>query len=157
MNIFPRPQKLTIEQIARIPFFNDLKDEYLVELAEVMTLHRFEANKYVFKEGDDQNSIYFIIEGSVKVLKNSKDDQEELLAELKTPQIFGEMALISHGRRSASVITSTELVVAELTYYSFEKLINSKPKLAVNIIKKIANTLNTRLKQINTAYINTIY
>ncbi|MFH0702906.1 MAG: cyclic nucleotide-binding domain-containing protein [bacterium] len=149
MEIISYSNKLTERDVARIPFFYDVREDDLEKLAEILNLRKFNANQYIFKEGDIQTGMYFIMDGTVKVLKKNDKGNEVLLAELQAPQIFGEMALIDRGRRSASVITLNDLIVAELTWDNFENLLVTKPKIAVHIIRKIALTLSLRLRNVS--------
>ena len=144
----------SLDDLAQIPFLNDLPDNQLEILAEVMNKKYFASNDYVFREGDAFSSVYFLIKGSVKILKKVPDlAEQKMLAELRAPQLLGEQALISHGKRSAAAYAMEPLMVAELTYQDFEMLIEKHPRLAVNIIKKIANIISVRLKTLNAKYV----
>lgn len=150
-------KELTIDEIARIPFFNDLNDADLKILSEMLEFYHYEKNKYIFKEGEIQDSLFFITDGSVIVLKNTEDGSQEQLAKFNAPQVIGEMALISPGTRSASIMTIMPVTVARFGCSSFEKIIKRKPELAINILRKAGNTVSTRLKKANQAYVKIIH
>ena len=149
--------QLTIDEIAQIPFLNDLPDNELEILLEMLELFHYEENKFIFKEGETQDSMFFMVEGSVNVLKRTEDGMEEILAKLQAPQVIGEMALVSPGKRSASVKSLTPLVVIRFGCSSFERIIKKKPELAVKIIRKVADTVCTRLKKANNNYVKVIH
>ena len=149
--------EVTTQQLLKLPFFYDASKDDLEYLLEFLNVKKFEPNRYVYKEGDESKSIFFILDGSVKVKKKISAGEEELLAEIEAPQIIGEMAIISPERRSTSVISLTNLIVAELSCESFEELIHLRPKFTVSMIKKIANALNLKLKKQNIPYINIFY
>jgi CRP-like cAMP-binding protein len=142
--------------VAKIPFFYDVMGEDLDKLANILEQKSFKADQLVFNEGDEQTGMYFILEGEVQILKKNIRGKQELLTVLCAPQIFGEMALIDRGRRSASVIAQTELVTAELTRENFEVFMDEEPALAVHIIRKIAHTLSLRLRKVSASYANVI-
>lgn len=150
-------RQLTIDEIARIPFFNDLTDEFLKILAETLELFHYEMDKYIFKEGEIQDSLFFIMSGSVIVLKNADDGEQEELAQFDAPQVIGEMALISPGTRSASIMTITPVTVIRFGCAAFEKIIKRKPELAINILRKAGSTVSTRLKKANQTYLKAIH
>ena len=150
-------RQLTIDEIARIPFFNDLSDADLKILSEMLDLYYYDEDKYIFKEGEVQDSLFFIMEGSVIVLKNTEDGRREQLAQFNAPQVIGEMALISPGTRSASIMTITPVTVTRFGCSSFEKIIKRKPELAINILRKAGNTVSTRLKKANQTYVKVIH
>lgn len=142
--------------VAKIPFFYDVIGEDLNKLAKILNHKMFKADQVVFKEGDEQSGMYFILEGEVQILKKNNRGKQELLTVLCSPQIFGEMALIDRGRRSATVVAQADLVTAELTRENFEKFMNEEPDLAVHIIRKIAHTLSLRLRKVSASYANVI-
>jgi len=153
-----RSQKeLTIDEIARIPFFNDLSDDDLKLLSQMLELYYYGKDHYIFKEGEIQDSLFFIMDGSVIVLKNTENGDEEQLAQFDAPQVIGEMALISPGTRSASIMTISPVTIVRFGCASFEKIIKQKPMLAINILKKAGNTVATRLKKANQTYLKTIH
>lgn len=142
--------------VAKIPFFYDVMGEDLDRLAEILKQKTFKADQVVFKEGDEQTGMFFILEGEVQILKKNIRGKQELLTTLCAPQIFGEMALIDRGRRSASVVAQVDLVTAELTRDNFEVFMANHPSLAVHIIRKIAHTLSLRLRKVSASYANVI-
>ena len=143
--------KLTAQQIAKVPFFTGLPSNVLNDFVSVLKVTNFKQGDYVFSEGDEAKEMYFIIQGSVKILKKTYKGSTKLLAELNEAQFFGEMALIDKGRRSTSVIASSDLVLASLSWNKLDETFESyKPDLAIYTYKRIAQALSLRLRQANT-------
>jgi CRP/FNR family cyclic AMP-dependent transcriptional regulator len=67
----------------------------------------FSAKKVIFREGDPGWVAYVIREGSVSIVKRG-DQGYVTLATIGPGEIFGEMALIDDGNRSASAIAATD-------------------------------------------------
>jgi CRP-like cAMP-binding protein len=141
--------KLSINEISKLPFFYDLSLQEKEILSNYLIIREIEPNRYVFKEGDSPKGIYFILNGSVKVMKRTSPESEEFLGELASPNFFGEMALIDHRRKAASVITITQFRAAKLTCENFEIMAKKHPEIAINIIRKIAHTLSLKLRNIS--------
>jgi len=144
------------KELARMPFFYIFSREDLEILSHIVTVKNFGANRYIVKEGDEQSEMYFILQGKVSVLKKDYQGNEDVLAELVYPHIFGEMALVSGGLRSASIKSITDIIVAEVTCENFESLIESQPKLALKFIRRIADTINSKLQKLNINYVDSI-
>lgn len=142
--------------VAKIPFFYDVMGEDLEKLALILSMKNFKTDQVVFNEGDEQTGMFFILDGDVQIIKKNIRGKEELLTVLCAPQIFGEMALIDRGRRSASVVAQSDLITAELTRENFERFMDEEPDLAVHIIRKIAHTLSLRLRKVSASYANVI-
>ena len=147
---------LSMNEIASIPFFNDLSDDSLKLLSEMLEVYYYEQNKYIFKEGEKQDSMFFILTGSVIVAKNTEDGKYKQLAQLDAPQVIGEMALISPASRSASIISISPVTIVRFSCASFEKIIKIKPALAVNMLRKAGETVSNRLRKTNIAYIKAV-
>ncbi len=74
----------------------------------------YASGDYVFREGEPGSNFYVIEKGEVEIVRQDGDTKtEEVLSVLGPGDFFGEMALIDHRPRSASVRarTSVEVVV----------------------------------------------
>lgn len=145
---------LTLEEISSISLFQGLSEYDLYILSEYLKKVEFKACEYVFKEGEPYGSAYFLLQGSVQILKHVENKaRQQVLAEIKVPQMFGELALISRGSRSASVLTLEPVVVAEFNCEDFERFIKTQPELAINVTLRIAYIISNRLKISNKNYV----
>ncbi len=59
------------------------------------------------REGDFGHSVFVVLEGRAQVLV-----EDRLVRDLSPGDIFGEVAVLSSGRRTATVISSTPMVLA---------------------------------------------
>jgi len=107
----------------------------------------------LFAEGEPGNELFIIQKGSVKITK-IVDNNEVLLAVLKSGDIFGEMALLEAKPRAASAVAYEECQVLAVNRANFERMIASQPQLIARlttlladriwfIYKQLANTLFT--------------
>ena len=110
-------------------------------------------NSMLFAEGETGNELYIIQKGSVKITK-IVDNNEVLLAVLKTGDIFGEMALLESKPRVASAIAYEDCVVLAVNRTNFTLMISNQPQMVARlttllaeriwfIYKQLANTLIT--------------
>lgn len=138
---------VTDEIMESIAFFHGLSDNDMRIIPEYLNLVRFNALEYVFKEGDPYGSAYFLLNGSVQILKHfESQSKQQVLAEITKPQMFGELALVSKGNRSASILTLEPIEAVEISSANFERIITKYPVLAVEIMRRIANVISTRLQ-----------
>ena len=82
--------KLTPEQVAMIPFFNGLEDDELQDLSGFLKVRKFTKAQCVIAEGDKAESMYFILEGSVQIHKQSYEGSNELIGTLSKPEFFDD-------------------------------------------------------------------
>lgn len=98
-------------------------------------------NHQLTSQGGQDNDLYFILSGSVRVLVNSRE-----VATRRAGQHIGEMALIDlTAVRSATVITAEASVVAKVSEPDFTRVANSHPM----IWRKLAGTIAQRLRERN--------
>lgn len=105
----------------------------------------------IFSEGMTGSELYIIQKGSVKITK-IVDNNEVLLAVLKTGDIFGEMAILENKPRSASAIAFEDAYLLAVNKANFERMVQTQPQIVTRlttllaeriwfIYKQLANTL----------------
>lgn len=79
-------------------------------------------DEVVFDQGDFGDKVFVVVSGEAEVLRDG-----QLIATLRTGDIFGEMALISDKPRSASIRARTPLDLISISRDAFEKLVAHLP------------------------------
>ena len=74
----------------------------------------FTDGEYIFREGESANFAYIVKSGGVEITKITSVG-EDVLASIKNPTLFGEMALIDGSPRSAGARANGDTVVTEVT------------------------------------------
>ena len=143
---------ITPQSLARIPFFQNLKMEYIELLSEKINLCKLKEGTLIISEGDTTQKMYFIISGMVNVYRRTYKGKDETICTLSAPTYFGEMSIIDGGPRSASVAAKTDVVLAELKWEDMRYLFDDKPEIMSYIFKNIASTLSLRLRRLNGLY-----
>ena len=104
----------------------------------------YKAGEVIFKEGDSEDTMFFIKEGKVEISKKM-GDAEQVLAFLGPNDFFGEMALLSKSPRSASAKAVKETAVIVFNRKQFMTLLKTRGE----IVLKIIEVLIQRLKESN--------
>ena len=134
-NKFARPQ-LYLE----ISGTNENEIIEQVMLSKRDGIKAFTNGEYIFREGESAAYAYVIKSGVVEIVKNSASGVQ-VLAELKPPTIFGEMALIDGNPRSAGARAKENSVVTEVTSTAFSSYLSKNPEAAIRIMKNISENL----------------
>lgn len=101
----------------------------------------FKQGETIFKEGDDANVMYAVIEGSVALYHNNA-----LINTLEADEIFGEMALCDNSPRSASAVAATDCKLSVVDQQRFEFLVQQTPHFAVQVMSIMAARLRDMTK-----------
>jgi CRP-like cAMP-binding protein len=94
------------------------------------------ANTVLFREGDDGDRMFVILEGEVQLTIN-----EQTLGMEVEGGIVGEMALIDEAKRSATATTLTDTVLAPLDLSAFTALVQKKPEFAIHVMRVLSQRL----------------
>jgi NADH dehydrogenase len=89
----------------------------------------FEPGQMVVRQGDAGDLVYSIVKGEVEVVRETAPDKTEVLGKLGAGQWFGEMALVSHAPRNATVRSLTPLDVITVDREGFNALFTDIPAL----------------------------
>ena len=130
-----------IELLQSVSIFWDLNENDLGHIADKMVAKHFENGNYIFLEDSEGEQCFFVLEGSVKVTRLSKDGREVILAMLNEGDFFGEMSLLDGESRSANVIALEKTKVLTLDRNDFIAVVNDYPLIAVQLLKELARRL----------------
>ena len=113
----PQPEKL--EKLNRL---EDLSNADLKKVIDKGRHVRLPANWSLIWEKTPADKAYLIVDGEVSVRKGSQE-----VARLGPGDVIGEMAIVGHKLRSASVVSLTPLEVIHFTKESLEELLDDVP------------------------------
>ncbi|MFH0825155.1 MAG: cyclic nucleotide-binding domain-containing protein [Pseudomonadota bacterium] len=102
----------------------------------------FQTNEVIFRQGEQGDRMYFILEGEVEIIHGTGDG-ERSLAILHPPSFFGEMALITGSPRSATAVARSKTRVLPVARDEFLAKVSSKAELGLFI----AQVLSARLRR----------
>jgi len=113
----PQPEKLA--KLNRLEALSDADLEKVVRSGRHVTLP---ANWSLIWERTPADKAYLIVDGEVSVRKGGDE-----VARLGPGDVIGEMAIVNHKLRSASVVSLTPLEVVHFTKESLEQLLDEVP------------------------------
>jgi CRP-like cAMP-binding protein len=105
----------------------------------------FKAGDTILSEGEDGNTAFLIVDGSVEVTVG-EGKRAKTVATLEAGDMFGEMSLLEPGPRSASVTATADTECVVTSYDEFINSIQADPERAVAFMKSLID----RLRQMNT-------
>jgi CRP-like cAMP-binding protein len=143
-----------IEKLKNITLFQEFADDSdrLTRIAESTVTIEVKAGDEVIREGEEGDTLYIILEGSVKILKRTLQDELYTVVHLKANEniYFGEIALIDSDKRSATVVAETNCRLIRLNRKDFLAISEEDPWLGYKVTMQIAKKLTTSLRKMNT-------
>jgi cAMP-dependent protein kinase regulator len=93
----------------------------------------YKAGDTIVREGEKGNSLFIILEGSVKVFTKSKEGSPASLEPLGQGDFFGELAFLAHPYRQASVVASSACKILEIPESLLNPLLVKFPKVRTTL------------------------
>lgn len=147
--VTPAKKHLTaiIDSLAYIHIFDSLNAKELRVVAKHMNIIDVNLGEYVFKEGDNGEYVCFVADGSLEVLKKSEAGATVVIATLNRGRSIGEMSVIDHFPRSATVRARTKATLVTLTRRKFDSILDKHPTIGAKILKGISRLLSQNLRR----------
>jgi len=106
-----------------------------------------EPGRVIFEENDEGQQMFIIQDGIVRISKTI-DGQEHVLAELTKGDFFGEMAIVTRVRRTATATAVGRVQLLTFDRAGFQGMIEKNSRIGLNIIDKLCRRLQHANHQI---------
>jgi PPM family protein phosphatase len=135
---------LKMEVLKAMPLFRYLSYKELVRVLNITQTVEFDTGDVVMQEGQPGETMYVVIDGSVRVHKN-----DLTIATLDKGQHVGEMALVDRSPRSLSATAEEPSRLLAIRRKEFYEIIKKEPGLAVKLLWSFVQVLTDRLRKTN--------
>ena len=137
---------LDADFLALAPLFSGLKREELMDLAECVQRHTYDAGQEIITEGDNDRHLFIIVKGAVNVIKGRGHMNQRRLCTLGPRDYFGEMSLIDDLARSATVVAKEPTKILSLDERDFRKQIEKNPAVAFELLTALSQRVRVLQK-----------
>jgi CRP-like cAMP-binding protein len=137
----PRPD---VSMLDRFAPFKSLPSVVKFALAQQLEVLEVPGVTPIFAEGEPNRGAYFIVEGEVSVGRNGKT-----LANLPAGAMFGVVACIDEGVRSASCVTTGPATLLKMSDKDFDTLFASGHRFAFQMVDLVARQLVQHVREAN--------
>jgi CRP/FNR family cyclic AMP-dependent transcriptional regulator len=122
--------------LEKVPLYAGLSRREREKIAHWSDTVDLPAGKHLLDEGRLPHEFFVVLEGEVEVTHDG-----ERLATMGPGDFFGEIALIQHGRRTASVVTTSPSRLAVMSPASFVAMRREMPEVTGRIDTAIRERL----------------
>lgn len=112
--------------------FSGMTSEDLYPVGQIATVVDLEPGQPAVRQGDPGDAVYVVESGTLEVKQDGRK-----LKEVTRGAVFGEMALLDGGARSASVEAATHARVLRIPRAEFDVLLDEYPEIARGIIRTL--------------------
>jgi CRP-like cAMP-binding protein len=135
---------VTAEQLAALQSLAAYPPDELTVLLTVAKSREVAAKEDLCREGDPGRSCFLVVSGALDITKMGSP---AVLATLGAGTFVGQMALVDHAPRSATVTAREPTVVLEFAREPFERLLAARSPLALRFQEQIAIAGIRQLRQ----------
>jgi CRP-like cAMP-binding protein len=136
------------ENLASVAAFKDLSPETRAQIERRCLWRRYEAGEPIVDYLDGSDDVYFIVSGEARASIYSLDGKAVTFSDLAAGELFGELAAIDGGPRSASIEARSDCLVASMPAQSFREVLAVEPAIALTLLRQLAarvRALTTRI------------
>jgi CRP/FNR family transcriptional regulator len=142
--------------IRRVPLFAELSSQELERIARVAVPRSFPKGVRVLHEGDASDACYIVRSGDLRVTREHPDGRAIALATLGPGDIFGELAMIDGGTRSASVEALTECELLALPATDVRNLLRSNAEITTKLVVALTRRVRESNERISRQSFQTV-
>jgi type IV pilus assembly protein PilB len=136
--------------LRQVPFFRDLDEDPLRQLAARASLTTFTAGQTLIREGETGiGRLFALAEGHVGVYRAGRDGKENVLTYLSPPEVVGELSLFEEMPRSASVKALERTVALVLERGDLLEFLRENPLAAIGICRILSGRIRHNNDVIN--------
>ena len=138
--------------LAKSSLFSGLNESEFNTIAPVLKSFVLKEGVSIFKEGDTGEDMFVLFSGSLYAYGSQSDGTQRKLFDIKPGEFFGEMSIVAHEPRSATITAAVDSTLVMLKGNDFFRIIKDHPAIGFKILRAICNVENQRIDQSSKAY-----
>lgn len=121
------------DHLKSVPLFADLDADELDAVAAITTEVDIKQGTSIITEGASAHEMFVVVAGTLEVTRGGQH-----IADIGPGGFAGEMALLTHARRDATVTAKSDVTVLHLDGRSFGGMLHDAPMVAVKMLPVVA-------------------
>ena len=138
----------TNKLLLNVPIFSNLDEKQISFIATKMRNKKYSKSDIILMEDEVGDTFFIILEGSVKVTRDSEDGREVILAVLSSGNFFGEISLLDGKTRSANAIALEKTSLMILKRNDFLQLLKEIPQTSISLLSELAKRIRKTDEQV---------
>ena len=136
--------------LKKISAFKGLSPAELQAIVQLSNERKYKKNDVIFAEKSRGEEIYILTKGRVRIELGVKGKTDFVTVHrIQKGEIFGELALVGDGNRSASAECETDCDVIVINRDALRGLFEKNTRIGYIIMANLASVLSTRLRKTN--------
>ena len=137
--------ELVLNALQSMEFTQDLEPKQLEKLASIATYVTFSEGATMFREGDDSELVYLILEGEVSLLTQVPGHGQVTILTLGPGQLLGWSSLFPPQKKTAGAQTNTSTKAIAINANQLQELCTADRDIGFEVMSRVAQVISSRL------------
>ena len=137
-----------VELLGRTPLFGSLDEAERRAVADEMREVSFDPGQVIFARGDIGREIFLVVSGRVRISVLTAEGRELSFAHAEPGAIFGEIAMLDAGPRSADATAVGKVSALSLSKPAFKRLMETEPHVAEAAVRFLCSRIREADQQL---------
>lgn len=124
------------EFLSRVPIFSNCTPEEISAIAAVAQESGFQTGQIIVTQGTPGQAFYLVLTGRVEIIRDGQS-----LGAFGPGDFFGEMSLLDHAPRSATIKALENSTCLMLSSWDFKALLEKHPSIAIKLLEVLSRRL----------------
>lgn len=132
----------TLHQLQKTPFLNKIDTPTLEQLITKSTKRKLDKKTPLFHQGEKPTHLYVILDGWVKVAKETQDGKESIIQLLSKHNIVGETNIFQEQPYGTTAETIENSIILEVPENTVKNLVTDDKNTALTLLEAAAYHIN---------------
>jgi CRP/FNR family transcriptional regulator, cyclic AMP receptor protein len=137
-----------VDQLRAVDLFRDFDDQTLALVAGAAQSRRYEEGQTLFLRGDQADAMFIVTAGKIRLSVTSVDGRDLTLRYAGKSEVFGEIALLDGGARTADAVAFQPSLLLVITRGRLDAIIAQNPAVAMAFVKALCTRLRDTTDQL---------
>jgi len=125
-----------------------LPEKEIEQLRAAAVRHTYRGRQTIFLKGDEARGLFVVTRGRVRIVANSAEGKEVILRVLEPGEIFGEIAMLDGGKRTADAVAEGDSELMYVGRADFLSFLEGNPKLCIEMLELVCGRLRSTSEQL---------
>ncbi len=144
---------VAVSQIIDTHLGVELSDAEAGKLAALMSIRELRGGHYLIEEGDTDDSLHVMVEGTLEVVKRTAANGAASIAIVREGHLAGELSFIDGSVHTVGLRALSDSKVISLSRENFDAIVDENPQLVYKVMRAVARSAHTIMHQMNLEYI----
>jgi CRP/FNR family transcriptional regulator len=127
-----------VEFLKSIPYFTGLTEPEVGAISRHVFERKAEKGEILSFEGEPSDTLYFVVQGVVKVFKTSADGKEQIFRIIRPGESFNDVPVLGNDMNLVSAEAMVPVVLNGIKKKDLEAVIRENPRVALNVIRVLS-------------------